>query len=53
MRLRDLQQPFRLAAFAKKATDIRITKSEQPFDDMNSEETACAGNQNLQACTSG
>jgi hypothetical protein len=53
MRLRDLQEPLRLAALAKKTPDIRITMGEQALDDINSEETARAGDQNLQTNTSG
>jgi hypothetical protein len=53
MRLRDLQEPLRLAAPAKKTPDIRITVGQQAFDNINSEETARAGNQNLQTNTSG
>jgi hypothetical protein len=47
------QKPFSLAAVAKEAANIGITVSEQACDNMNSEETACACNQNFQARTSG
>jgi hypothetical protein len=47
------QKPFSLAAVSKKATDIGVTVSEQSSDNIHSEETACACNQNFHALTSG
>jgi hypothetical protein len=48
-----LLEPFRFAALAQKAADVCMPVGKQTLDNMGTQKPTCAGNQDLQANTSG